>query len=258
MIRAVAQLYRYRWLIVELVMRNLRLRYRGSILGFAWTLFNPIIFMGIYTLVFAIYLKNGIHNFPLFILAGIIPFNWLASAISQGTTAVLDGRSYIGKTLFPAEVLVVVPTLTNGVNFVLSLPFLIIYALFAHVHLGWNLLVLPLAILIELVLIQGAVTLLAALNVFYRDLQELVGYVVTALLFLTPIFYKASFVPPQFISLVRLNPLAGITEAFQSVLFSGTGPDWNALLGSAIFGFVLLAVGQWVFDRYRESFVEYL
>jgi lipopolysaccharide transport system permease protein len=256
-----ATIYRYRWLIYELVLRNLRLRYRGSILGFTWTLANPLLFMGIYTLVFSFILKNGIAHFPLYLLAGIVPWTWFASGLTQGATSILDGRLYVGKTLFPSEVLVVVPVLTNGVNFVLSVPFIIVVALISHVHLGWSLLLLPVVALVEAVLLQGLATMFATINVFYRDVNELLGYAITALMFLTPIFYAQSLVAthaPQLAPILALNPLAGIIGAFQAILNDGTVPDLKALAYSAVVGFVLLAVGQWLFERYRESFSEYL
>jgi ABC-type polysaccharide/polyol phosphate export permease len=256
-----ATIYRYRWLIYELVLRNLRLRYRGSILGFTWTLANPLLFMGVYTLVFSFILKNGIPNFPLYLLAGVVPWTWYASGLMQGATSILDGRLYVGKTLFPSEVLVVVPVLTNGVNFVLSVPFIIAIALVLHVHLGWSLLLLPVVALVELILLQGLATMFATINVFYRDVNELLGYVVTAMMFLTPIFYTQSIVSlhaPQLAPIMALNPLVGVIGAFQEILYDGAFPNMKALAYSAIVGVVLLAVGQWLFERYRESFSEYL
>ncbi len=254
-------IYRYRWLIYELVLRNLRLRYRGSLLGFTWTLANPLLFMGVYTLVFSFILKNGIHNFPLYLLAGIVPWNWFATGLTQGATSILDGRLYVGKTLFPSEVLVVVPVLTNGVNFALSVPFILIIGLFMHAHFGWSLLMLPAVALILLMLVQGLATIFATINVFYRDVNELLTYAVTALMFLTPIFYTKSLVEqhaPQLAPILALNPLSGIVGAFQSILYAGTMPDMKGLGFAAVAAFVLLAVGQWLFERYRESFSEFL
>jgi lipopolysaccharide transport system permease protein len=256
-----ATIYRYRWLIYELVLRNLRLRYRGSILGFTWTLANPLLFMGVYTLVFSVILKNGMANFPLYLLAGIVPWMWFATGLAQGATSILDGRLYVGKTLFPSEVLVVVPVLTNGVNFALSVPFIVILAMLWHVHLGWSLLMLPVIVLVELMLLQGLATMFATINVFYRDVNELLTYAVTALMFLTPIFYAQSLVSshvPLLAPILALNPLVGIIGGFQAILYDGTMPSFKALGYSAIVGFVFLAVGQWLFERYRESFSEFL
>ena len=258
MLDASLKLYRYRWLVYEMVLRNVRLRYRGSVLGVIWTLLNPLIFMAIYTVVFSVYRSSGIHNYPLYLLSGIIPFNFFATALLQGTTGVLDGRFYVGKTLFPTVVLVVVPVLTNAVNFVISMPLVLVLALASGVHLGWSLLLLPLVFIIELFLVQAAVTILATMNVFFRDVHELVTSGVTVLFFMTPIFYQETIVPAKFFAIVTLNPLAALIESYHHILFSGTMPSFPRLGFALIVSLVGLVVANATFERYRESFSQYL
>lgn len=256
--RAVTTLHRYRWLVYELVLRDLRLRYRGSMLGFAWTLLNPLMFLGVYTLVFSVYLRLNIPHFSLFLLCGIIPWTWLSTAASLGTTAILDGRMYVGKTLFPTEVLIVVPVISAAVNFTLSLPLLLVFALAMHVHLGWPLVALPLLVLIEFLLVQGLVLLAATVNVFFRDLQQLMQYGLTIWFYITPIFYTRAMVPPRFDFLVAANPFAPIAIAFQNIFYSGVFPDLKSLLFPLLFSLILLGFAHGVFARSRESFSQYL
>lgn len=256
--RAVRTLYRYRWLIYEMVLRDLRLRYRGSVFGFAWTLLNPLLFMAIYTLVFSVYLRISISHFPLFLLAGIIPWTWLAMALSQGTSAIVDGRMYVGKTLFPTEVLIVVPVLSSGINFLFSLPVVLALAVFSGVRPGPALLVLPLLILIELIFVQACVLLAASVNVFYRDLQQLVIHALTIGFYITPIFYTRSMVPARFDFLIAWNPMAHIIFAYQNILHDGLAPRASTLLYPLVFGLALLAVGHAVFVRNHESFSQYI
>jgi len=258
MFDSVRQLHRYRWLIYELVLRNVRLRYRGSALRELWTLLNPLLFMAMYTLVFSIYMKANIPNYPLYLLAGIVPFNFFSSAITQGTTSIIDGRFYVGKTLFPSVVLVVVPVLTNSVNFFLSSPLVIALALLLKVHLGWSLLLLPVVFVVQLLFTQAVVTVLATVDVFYRDVQELVGYLASVLFFLTPIFYLRSSVPPAFSPIVVLNPLAAIVEAYQHILYDGTLPDFSRLGFAFAVAVVGVVLANGLFERYRESFGQYL
>ena len=253
-----AGVYRYRWLVYELVLRDLRLRYRGSVLGLAWTLLNPLLFMAIYTLVFSGYLRVHLPNYPLFLLAGLVPWTWLSGALLPGTSSIVDGRVYVGKTLFPTEVLVLVPVLSNGVNFVLSLPILFVFALLMHVHWGAPLVFLPLLIAIELLLVSGIVLLLATLNVFYRDLQQLVGYGLTAAFYLTPIFYMRAQVPEKFQSFVQWNPFASLMGAFQDVFYANRFPNWFDVVYSLGFALVALAIGYGSFARLRETFTQYL
>jgi lipopolysaccharide transport system permease protein len=255
---SVATLYRFRWLLYELVVRDLKLRYRGSVLGFAWTLLNPILFMAIYTLVFSVYMRVGIHDYPLYLLSGLIPWTFIQSAIQQAITAIPDGRMYVGKSLFPIELLVVVPVLSNAVNFMLSLFLVIGLALALGVHIGWMLLLLPVIIAIELVMVVGLAFLGATVNVFYRDIQQLVGYALTAIFFVTPIFYAASSVPPKFTFLLACSPIAALIASFQSILYYGLTPSWGGVLFAAVFSIFVLGASIGYFNRYRDAFAEYV
>lgn len=249
---------RYRWLLYELVIRDLRLRYRGSVLGFAWTLLNPVLFMGIYTLVFGVFLKSSLHNYPLYLLAGMIPWYWILGAVSQSVTAIVDGATYVGKTLLPVELLVLVPVLSNGVNFLITIALLFPVSIALHVNVGWALLFLPTLVVIELCMTLGFSFLVATFNVFYRDLQQLVGYILLALFFLMPIFYSRSMVPANLQALIKLNPIAALIASYQDVFYSGTLPSWHSLVFAGAFAIFILGVGLGYFNRLREAFVEYV
>lgn len=251
-------LFRLRWLVYELVLRDLRLRYRGSVLGFAWTLLNPLLFMAIYTLVFSVYMRENVVNYPAFLLAGIVPWQWLAGAVGQGTSSIVDGRVYVGKTLFPTGVLVLVPVVSNGVNFLLSLPVLFAFVLLLHVHLGPSLILLPVVIAIQGIMVLGATLLAATCNVFYRDVQQLIQYVITALFFMTPIFYTPNLVPARFQFLVSWNPVASLIACYHSILYAGTFPRLYDLAFSLLFSLLLLWIAKTYFEQYKETFSEYV
>lgn len=249
---------RYRWLAMELLSHDLKVRYRGTILGFMWALLNPLLFMAIYTLVFSVYLHIRIPNYPLYLLCGMIPYTWLANAVQQGISAIPDGRMYVGKTLFPTELLILAPILVNGVNFIISLVLIALFALVMGVHLGWSLLLLPVVVAIEFLLIAGTTLLAATFNVFYRDLQQLVAYAMSALFFITPIFYQRESVPAKWHFLITFNPLAAIISMFQSILYSGSMPSFKELGFAAAVAVVLVAVAAACFQRYRDFFGEYV
>jgi lipopolysaccharide transport system permease protein len=134
----------------------------------------------------------------------------------------------------------------------------LILAFALKVHLGWSLLLLPIVFVIQVLLTQAVVTILATVNVFYRDVQELVNYGVTVLFFMTPIFYRPDIVPPRFSAIVNLNPLAAIIGAYHSILFSGTMPSFSRLGFALAASVVGLLVANATFERYRESFSQYL
>ena len=253
----VRTIVQYRWLLYELVVRDLKLRYRGSLLGLAWTLLNPVVFMAIYALVFSVYLRTNIKDFPLYLLSGLIPWMWFAGAIGQSVTAIVDGRAYVGKTLLPTELLIYVPVLSNGLNFLITIALLFPLSLALGTDARWALLFLPLMALIELTMILGFSLLVATYNVFYRDLQQLVGYAVTALFFLTPIFYARASVP-QNLQFLVLSPVAGLISAYQSVFYYGSPPNLLELSFSAAFSFAILIVALALFNRNRDAFGEYV
>ena len=254
----ISTVVRYRWLLYELVVRDLTLRYRGSVLGFAWTLLNPVLFMLVYTLVFSVYLKSSIHAFPLFLLSGLIPWMWASNAIAQAVTVILDGRAYVGKTLMPTELLVLVPVLSNGINFLITTLLLFPVSIALSVNVGWAVAFLPLLLVVELCIILGISLLVATFNVFYRDLQQFVGYALMALFFLTPIFYSRDDVPAKLQFLVRWSPFAALISAYQDVFYYGTPPSWRAVLFAGAFGAVILAIGLWCFNRSHDAFGEYV
>lgn len=247
------RVYRFRWLLYELVKRDLKLRYRGSVLGIAWTLLNPVLFMAVYTVVFSVIMRSTIERYPFFLLSGLIPWMWLSGAIGQCTTSILGGSGYIGKTLMPAELLVLVPVLSNGVNFLITIALFIAIAAALGMNMLWAVAFLPLLCLIELCATLGISMVVAVLNVFFRDTEQIVSYVLTAAFFLTPIFYSRTSVPEKVRFLVTYNPLAGLIGVYQSVFYRGVSPDPNDLLGAAAFATIVLIIGLVYFETTRDA-----
>ncbi|MGA8533231.1 MAG: ABC transporter permease [Candidatus Tumulicola sp.] len=255
---SLASIVRFRWLLYELVKYDIIQRYRGSLFGFAWTLMNPIIFVAIYTLVFSIYIKTGVHAFPLYLLSGMIPWIWMSQAISQAVSAILDGRNYVGKTLMPTEILILVPVFSNGFNFLITIALVFPVSAALGVPIWWALLFLPLLAVIELVMTAGFSFLVATVNVFYRDMQQVVAYALLALFFLTPIFYVRFIVPPNLAFLVKYSPIAALISSYQNVFYYGIPPSWRDLLFAGAFSVVLLILALMYFNRHRDAFGEYV
>jgi lipopolysaccharide transport system permease protein len=251
-------LVRYRWLLYELVARDLKLRYRGSLLGVFWTLLNPLLFLAIYTLVFSVILKSSIRDFPLFLLAGMVPFFWFSAAIGTAATSISSAAGYVGKTLLPTELLVYVPVLSNGVNFLITIALLFPVSIFLGVNVLWALLFLVPLLIVELLMTLGFSLLVATANVFYRDWQQIVGYILTALFFLTPIFYAKGSIPANLQFLVTFSPIAALIAGYQSIFYYGAHPAWHDLLFAGAFSAIVLVVSMAVFNRYRDAFGEYV
>jgi len=248
----------HRELIGILVAKQLKLRYRGSVLGFCWTLLNPLLLMLVYTLVFSVYFRLDVEKYPVFLFSGLLPWIWFSSSLQQGVTCILDGAGLVTRSRFPAEVLPVVTLTSNTVNFLLTLPLLLLFVLAFRVKLGPALLVLPILIGLQYLLTLGPVLMLSAANVFYRDLQHIILHLITVAQFVTPIFYPASLIPEPFRAWAFLNPLAVLFSAFQDVLYFNRVPAWPPLLALLLVAVVLLAVAVPMFARSKQTFVEVL
>jgi lipopolysaccharide transport system permease protein len=253
-----SRLYRARWLVLELVTRDLRLRYRGSVLGFAWTLLNPLLFMGVYLLVFGTFLHLGFHNYALYLLSGNLAYIWFASSLNIGTEAIRAGRMFVGKTVFPPEVLLLVPVLSGAVNFALSMPILLIASVALHQHLGPSIVLLPILMLGEALLAIGLLFFFSTLNVFYRDFGQLETYFVMMLLYLTPIFYQVQSIPEPYRQIILASPVAALIIAYHDILFFGRFPAASSVAYIFAVGVILCLTGYAFFNRFRESFGELL
>jgi ABC-type polysaccharide/polyol phosphate export permease len=247
-----------RALIVELVRREVKLRYRGTWLGFLWTLINPLVFMVVYTLVLSHFLRIGIPKFPAFLLTGLLPWTWFSESVLAGTSSLVDHAAFLRNAVFPAQVLPVVSVGTGMVNYVFSLPVLFVLLAVYGVPLGWTVLALPLVMAVQFLLALSIVYFTATLNVFLRDLRYIIQHGLLVAFFLTPIMYDFSIVPARFHWVLKLNPMTIVIDSYRRVLFYGEWPYWRNLGFVVALALVLLVVGAVVFERNRESFAEYL
>jgi lipopolysaccharide transport system permease protein len=257
-VRMVKAIVRNRWLLYTLVARDLKLRYRGSLIGFFWTLLNPLAFMGIYTLVFSRFLRFDIPYYHLFLLSALMPWLWFNEAVSSGTHSILNGGGFIKSGIFPSQILPVASVTSAMMNFLFALPLVLLFLGLSHIHLGWSLLALPVIMVVQFVLTLGIVLLLATYNVFFRDLQQIVGHALLALFFLTPVFYDWSKVPDWLEGYLELNPLSVMILSYRYVLFLGEFPKWDNLGLLALLALAIFCIGCWAFERNREVFAEYL
>src|SRR5262245_5586072 len=258
MLEFAQSLYKHRELIGILVAKQLKLRYRGTVLGYVWTLLNPLLLMLVYALVFSVYLRIDMDRYPAFLLTGLLPWLWFASSLQQAVTSILEGARLVTRSQFPAEVLPVVTVLANTVNFLLTLPLLFAFLLAFRVPLGLPLLLLPALIALEFLLARGLSLIAAAVNSPFRDLQHIVLHLLTVLQFLTPIFYPLTIVPEGFRPWAFLNPLTVLMDAFHDVLFRNQMPNAAALLAVFALACVVLSIATALFNRYKQAFAEAL
>jgi lipopolysaccharide transport system permease protein len=256
MLGHVTELYRFRALIATLVLRELRARYRGSFFGFLWSFLNPLLLMGVYVLVFAVYLRVPMDNYAVFLFTGLLPWLWFASSLGHAAAVIVGSGGLVKRIMFPAEILPLVSVLSNLVNLLFSLPLLFVFLWVAGIRPGPMLAFLPLLLVLQLLLTVGLALPLAALNVHLRDVEQILANGLVLLFFLSPILYPVTTVPGTLRSLYFLNPVAGLVQSYQNVIFFGREPHWIHLGGVAIAALLALWVGYWVFDRLRDGLAE--
>jgi ABC-type polysaccharide/polyol phosphate export permease len=257
------QVFRYRALVSSLVARELKARYRGSVLGFLWTFANPLLLLGIYTFVFTVVMPGArgsarLEPYALFLLCGILPWTWFQTSVLESCTVLVAGGNLIRKVLFPAEILPIVTVLTGLVNFGFSLlilaGFLVYYG---RPVSAADLLWLPVIVLVQLAFTLGLSLLLSSLTVHFRDLRDLVGNLMTLWFWGTPIIYSIEQAPERFRGLLALNPLTHLMVAYQNVLFlDGPFDAWRGLVWLALASVAVLAAAYFVFDRLRDTLAE--
>jgi lipopolysaccharide transport system permease protein len=256
-----AGLVRYRGLIQSLVARELKARYRGSVLGVVWSFINPLLLLSIYSFVFATIMKNDeprTRPFAVFMFCGLLPWTWFAMSLTEASSALINSGNLIKKVLFPAEVLPIVSVLANMVHFVLGLVILVGFMIFYRhfpslVDLGW----FPLVVLIQLVFTTGLALALSALAVHFRDIRDLVNNLLTLWFFATPIIYPYFMGSVRrFIWLFRLNPFFHLAVSYQEILFFHRFGHARSLAAMAVLSVAVFLGGYWLFDRLRDSFAE--
>jgi lipopolysaccharide transport system permease protein len=262
MFLSLANLVRYRGLIWSLVARELKARYRGSVLGFAWSFINPLLLLLIYSFVFTAIIPNenpNVKPYAVFIFCGILPWNWFATSLSDAAGSLIAGGNLIKKVLFPAEVLPIVSVLTNMVHFFLGLPILLLFLLVSgHYPDPSDLVWFPVAVLVELIFTSALALILSALAVHFRDIRDILANVLMLWFFATPIIYPW-FQPnvQRFKWLFNLNPFTHLAVSYQEILFfQGPIGHWRWLLALGVVSVFLFLAGYWLFDRLRDSFAE--
>jgi ABC-type polysaccharide/polyol phosphate export permease len=257
-----SQLIRYRGLIWSLVARELKARYRGSVLGFLWSFINPLLLLAIYSFVFATIMKNrieGVEPYALFLLCGILPWTWFSASLTEAAGSLISGGNLLKKVLFPAEVLPIVSVLANMAHFALALPIVIVVLLlYRHWPDAAGLVWFPIVVFVQLIFTTGLALGLAALTVHFRDIRDILANVLMLWFFTTPIiyFYNQAEVRP-YKAFFNLNPFTHLAISYQEILFfDGPFGHWKWLLALGVASIGVFLAGYWLFDRLRDSFAE--
>ena len=251
-------LIKYRYLIWILSLKELKIQYRGSYLGFFWSLMNPLLLLIIYTFLFVIVFKNPAKAYSVYLFCGILPFTWFQSSVLAGTGSIAGAGSLFSKSLMPPEIIVMSKIGANLLNYLLSVPVLMLFIYIFKMQVGLPLVYFPLLIVIEFFLIAGVSLFFSALNVFYRDIQYIILNLTTFLFFSMPIFYFDKQLPLKIRHLVYLNPVAYFMKCFQDIFYYNMFPRPFYVIGILSASIVLFIAGYSYFAFKKELFSEFV
>jgi ABC-type polysaccharide/polyol phosphate export permease len=249
----------YLYLLQNLVLKDFRIRYRNMSLGILWSLVNPLVMMGVLTFVFSQVFgnRNG-HTYPLLVLSGLVPYNFITAAWLTGTTSIIINAQLVKRTAVPREVIPIAAVLSNCVHLFIQVALLLVLTFSFGLHPNWFWLwLLPLWLLF-IVFVCGIALISSAISVFVRDTQYVVESFNVVLFWLVPIFYPFSIIPDKYKLVYSLNPVAALVMATQRVLLDNQPPAATLVVKMAVAAVVAISVGLVVFRKLKRGFYEYI
>lgn len=256
MINRLKEIHSYKYLLYNLVSKDLKVKYKGSVLGFFWSLLNPLVMLFVYTLAFKYIIRVRVENFPLFFLCAFLPWSFLNTSLSMSVSSIKDNANLVKKVYFPREILPLSIVFSNLIQFLLTFVILIPALLFFSIKMGSPLIALPFIILFQTAFSIGLSYIVASLNVFFSDVRHLLEIFLQVWFWLTPIIYPANFVPEKYQFLYRLNPAVLFIESYRNSLLYNKMPSISSLLILFITGAAVFMLGQLVFNRCNKRFAE--
>lgn len=254
----IKEIYASKELLINLTSKELKLKYRNSVLGFLWSFLNPILMLFVYTFAFKLILNQTTPHFTVFLLCGLLPWNFFAAAVMGSTTSIIGNANLIKKVYFPREIIPLSIIFSNFINFIITLLILFVAIVLEGLNVGIPLIMLPVVLLLILGFTIGLSLMLSSLNVLYRDISHLVEVIFNLWMYLTPIVYPLTLLKkhPLFEKLILLNPMTLMVESVRSILYTNTFPYYLYILVIFIIDFILIFFGFRLFRKIEVVFAE--
>lgn len=246
-------------LLKQLVIRDVKLKYRRSYLGYLWSILNPLMLMIVLVIVFSKLFRFDIPNFPLYLISGQVLFSFMVEATNMSVGSITGNASLLKKTYVPKYIFTISKVGSSLVNLVFSLGALLLVMVITEAEFSWHLLFFPFILLQLLIFSLGISLFLAAVTVFFRDIQYLWGVFVSMWMYLTPIFYPVTIISEEYQSLYRsANPMYWYIEQFRDIVLYAKFPQTNSILMGFGLAIIVLILGAWYFNKKQDEFILYI
>ena len=259
MLEKLKRFYQFDELLKQLVVRDVKLKYRRSYLGYLWSILNPLMLMMVLVVVFSNLFRFDIPNFPLYLLAGQTVFNFMIEATNMAVGSITGNSALLKKTYVPKYIFTLSKVGSSLVNLIFSLGALLLVMIYTGAEFSWSLLLLPAVILQVLIFSLGISLFLAAATVFFRDIQYLWGVFTAMWMYLTPLFYPVTIIPEEYRwAYINLNPMYQYIEQFRAVVLHAQAPNFSSMLMGFFVAFAFLVLGAWYFNKKQDEFILYI
>jgi ABC-2 type transport system permease protein len=252
------RIFQYRELLLELVKREIKARYKQSILGYAWVILVPLINLTVLTIVFSflVRLPTGDVPYPIFLFVALVPWTFTSNSIATATGSLVTNSTLITKVYLPREIFPISSVLAKMVDLFLSAIILLIFLIVFGVKPHLTLFLIPVIFVIQTALIFGISFILSAIDVFFRDVESVLGVFLTVWMYLTPIIYPPELIPPKFMPIFNLNPMMPIINAYRNVIIYGVLPPWQSFIYATVFSFAIFILGYFFFKGRAKYFAD--
>lgn len=251
-------LKKYKPLINELIIRDLKVKYRRSFLGYVWSLLNPLLMMVVMTIVFSYMFRFDIPNYPLYLICGQTLWSFFNESTNMAMYSVLQNGSLIKKVYIPKFIFPISRVLSSFVTMSFSLVAIVIVMIFTKAPFSWTILLFPIPLFMLLLFSAGVGMVLSALSVYFRDITHLYGVLTMAWMYLTPIFYPIESIPAEVVPIITANPMYHYITFFRQIVLYGTVPSINMWITCAVWSIIAMILGLVVFRKLQRNFILYI
>ena len=252
------RIYEYREFLKTSVKKEIRGKYKKSFLGVIWSFLNPLLQLLVYAIIFPLILKNQIDNYVIFLCVGLIPWTFFTTCVTQSASTIIANGGIIKKVYFPREILPISVITSATYNFLISTIIILIFLIFYGVGITTYILFYPLILIVQYLLMLGISFIISSITVYFRDIEHIIGVIIMALFYGTPIVYSMESIPENFRWILNLNPMAHIIEAYRSIFYYQRMPDFSALGILFAITIAICIIGYLIFNKLQKGFAEEL